>query len=194
MILRTEARLAVTCCVSILTMCRIARADGTSPATGNDPGPSIIQVGPQAEEAVTHYVHFSGGLVGATVAFVGDDKKGYVGVSLLPEIRFAVSTDSGGKWRVFAAARVSVLDNFFSKASAVAPEQTDHIEGMVIAGTSVRLVPEKQDQSVTVASNRLSLGVGYGNFQVKSHSDGPVFRDGPLLSLSLDVEAVGFHF
>lgn len=176
------------------------------PAPGYYPQPPSVQPPapaptpappPSDEDRAFYYGHFSGGVVAASLAMVGkSDKELYLGLSVLPEGRLAVTLDRRDNYRLFFAGRytgLSVLTSQGSGKDSSGVERASDLEAMGILGLSFRVFGEHGDAKVETAARRLSLGLGYGNFRYKV-DDSDTYVQGMLFCVSVDVDALAFNF
>ncbi|UQA60410.1 hypothetical protein [Polyangium aurulentum] len=135
-------------------------------------------------------------IIGATAApfltfDVNDQGRPYVGVSLLPEFRYAYSLDPDMDTpRVFASVRWTAFSTSVPFEKNVPAERASNVELMGAMGFSFALLRSKETvERMTTSVAWFSLGAGFGNVRAK----GDTMVSGPLLFLSLDTDALSFN-
>lgn len=149
---------------------------------------------PLATESFAPHRHHL--IIGATAApfltfDVHNGWKPYIGVSLLPELRYAYSLDEVADTpRIFVAARWTAFSTSVPFQKNVAAEPVSELEMMGAIGVSFRIsrALETRDR-MTTSVGWLSVGVGFGNLKSRTGE----LITGPSLLLSLDTDGLSFN-
>lgn len=156
--------------------------------------PVLTGAAPVATDAFTPHRHHL--IIGATAApfltfDVHDGWKPYIGVSLLPELRYAYSLDDiADTPRIFVAARWTAFSTSVPFQKNVAAEPVSELEMMGAIGVSFRISRSLETRDrMTTSVGWLSLGIGFGNLKSRTGE----LITGPSLLLSLDTDGLSFN-
>jgi hypothetical protein len=147
---------------------------------------------PSAADEGPHRIHIVLGATGAPYFLFNLKEQGrpYIGITLMPELRFAVSLVKTDSWRLFASGRYtgfSLGTNFNNDAPATPASEVPLMAAIGISGRISR--GKENKETITSSLAWVSFQLGYANFKVRDTT----FITGPTIMISLDTDALSFN-